>query len=77
MRQVKLFLIKTCRFVYNDQRALGSHWRTTTGTNGAEVFSDRFYIIKDAEGFYFKLRMMKMSNEEGYRGYPEFEYQPL
>ncbi len=64
-------------FVYNDQRALGSNWRTTTGANGAEVFSDRFYIIKDAEGFYFKLRMMKMSNEEGYRGYPEFEYQPL
>lgn len=64
-------------FITNDQRTIGSNWRTTTGPKGAEVFSDRFYILKDSDGFYFKLRFLKMLNNDGYRGFPEFEYEPL
>ncbi len=69
--------IKASEFVSNDQRVIGSNWRTTTGPNGAEVFTDRFYILKDADGFYFKIRFLRMKNSEEYRGFPQFEYQPL
>ncbi len=69
--------IEVSRFIFNDQRAIGDKWRTTTGANGAQVYGDRFFIIKDAEGFFFKLRFNKMTNDKGERGYPEFEYEIL
>ena len=65
------------KFIKNDQRVIGSNWRTTTGPNGAEVFSDRFYVLKDAEGILFKILFTRMKNTEGYRGFPEFEFKPL
>lgn len=69
--------IEASKFIFNDQRAIGDHWRTVTGSNGAQVYGDRFYIIKDAEGFFFKLRFNKMMNDKGERGYPQFEYEIL
>jgi hypothetical protein len=44
---------------------------------GLEVYGDRFYIIKDAEGYYFKLRFTRMTSTAGERGRPQFEYKPL
>ena len=69
--------IDPSKFVTNDQRTIGSNWRTTTGTNGAEVYNNRFYIIKNSDGHYFKLRFLLMKNDQGYRGYPQFEYKTL
>lgn len=69
--------IDVSKFVKDDQRIIGSNWRTATGNNGPEVFSDRFYVLKNAEGFYYKIRFIKMLNDEGYRGHPQFEYKPL
>ncbi|MCL8537439.1 HmuY family protein [Chryseobacterium gallinarum] len=68
------------KFISNDQRAIGDKWRTTTGTaeiQGAFVYTDRFFVIKDAAGFYFKLRFNKMKNVDGERGYPNFVFDPL
>jgi len=66
-------------FVYNDQRAIGSNWRSTvSGTTSTPVVkSDRFYVLKDAEGFLFKIRFISMLDENNMRGYPQFEYEPL
>ena len=69
--------IDASKFIYNDQRAIGDHWRTVTGSNGAQVYGNRFYVIKSSDGFFFKLRFNKMMNEKGVRGYPQFEYKPL
>lgn len=69
--------IDASKFIFDDQRAIGDHWRNVTGTNGAQVYGDRFFVIKDAEGFFFKLRFNKMMNEKGERGYPQFEYEIL
>ncbi len=69
--------IDVSKFSFTDHRTIGANWRTVTGTNGLEVYGDRFYIVKDPEGFYYKLRFLRMTSEEGERGYPQFEYEPL
>lgn len=65
------------KFIFHDQRTIGSNWRTTTGTNGAEVYSNKFYVLKDSDGFFFKIRFLRMKDDQNYRGYPQFEYKPL
>ena len=65
------------KFISNDQRTIGSNWRTTTGTNGAEVYSNKFYVLKDSDGFYFKIRFLRMKDDQNNRGFPQFEYKPL
>lgn len=76
--------IEESKFVYNDQRVIGANWRNPVGTNGLEVYGDRFYIIKDADGFYFKLRFTRLTKaikdnegEAGERGFPSFDFKPL
>lgn len=69
--------IDQSKFIHNDQRIIGANWRNPVGVNGLEVYGDRFYIIKDAEGFYFKLRFTRLTNTAGERGRPQFEYKPL
>ncbi|WES97936.1 HmuY family protein [Chryseobacterium arthrosphaerae] len=69
--------IDPSQFIYNDQRAIGGNWRNPVGANGLEVYGDRFYVIKDAEGYYFKLRFTRITNTAGERGRPQFEYKPL
>ena len=69
--------IDQSKFIYNDQRAIGANWRNPVGANGLEVYGDRFYVIKDAEGYYFKLRFTRLTNTSGERGFPQFEYKPL
>lgn len=68
--------IDQTKFVYNDQRVIGSNWREA-GPSGSQVKSTVFYVIKDAEGYYFKLRFKNMTDEKGERGHPQFEYKPL
>lgn len=63
------------KFVYNDHRVIGSSWRTTYG--GAKVFTDRFYVLKDSKGNLFKLKFLNMTDKDGRRGYPKFEYKLL
>lgn len=63
------------KFVYNDHRVIGSSWRTTYG--GAKVYTDRFYVLKDSKGNLFKLKFLNMTDKDGRRGYPKFEYSLL
>ncbi len=54
---------------------IGNNWRATQpGSNGAK--QDRFYIIKDTNGNYYKLKCLAMGagNDGGTRGKPEFKY---
>lgn len=66
--------VEESRFIYNDHRAIGSNWRIVPG---AIVRKDRFYVLKDSQGILYKIRFISMSDEEGYRGYPQFEFDPL
>ncbi|WP_028121483.1 HmuY family protein [Epilithonimonas tenax] len=64
-------------FIRTDQRTIGANWRNPVGTNGLEVYGDRFYVIKDPEGFFYKLKFLRMTNDKGERGHPMFQYKPL
>lgn len=72
--------VDAVKFIFNDQRAIGSNWRVTAvpGGSSPHIQGNVFFIIKDAEGFMFKLRFNKMSDDKtGERGHPQFEYEPL
>ena len=53
---------------------IGSNWRSTQPATGAKT--DRFYLIKDANGNYYKLKCLAMGvgGDGGTRGKPEFKY---
>lgn len=55
-----------------DLRTIGSSWREVA--DGKKLFNNIYYIIKDAKGNYYKMRMLTFLNEKGERGYPKFEY---
>jgi len=54
-----------------DQRTIGSNWRSVTPI---ELYSDRFYVIKDPAGNVYKLRFTSMLSQSGERGNPTFQY---
>ncbi len=53
---------------------IGSTWRSTQPATGAK--KDRFYIIKDAAGNYYKFKCLAMGvgTDGGTRGKPQFKY---
>ncbi|NBL65062.1 hypothetical protein GV828_07595 [Flavobacterium sp. NST-5] len=67
-----------------DQRNIGSNWRSTsiTGPGGFPVSqfvlrTDRFFVIKDPAGNIYKLKFTGGANAAGERGYPTFQYAKL
>lgn len=58
-----------------DQRVIGSSWRNGGGENSLpSIRTDRFYVVKDTEGNYYKVKLLTMTNAAGERGYVSFEY---
>jgi hypothetical protein len=53
--------------------------QTTIGSNWRDVFTrtvtvNTFFILKDANNNYYKIRFLDLVNSNGERGYPRFEY---
>lgn len=62
----------------NDQRSIGSSWRNGGGPGTLPSLKENvYYIINDANGNYYKLKFLALTNEVGERGYPQFEYSLL
>jgi hypothetical protein len=58
-----------------DQRIIGANWRSGGGpTTLPSIRTDRFYVVKDAAGNYYKVKFLAMTNDAGERGYPTLEY---
>lgn len=58
-----------------DQRTIGANWRSGGGpTTLPSIKTDRFYVVKDAAGNYYKIKFLAMTNDAGERGYPALEY---
>jgi hypothetical protein len=66
----------------DDQRNIGSNWRSTTGgvdANGNPVSNltiktDRFFVVKDPAGNLYKLKFTGGLSDTGERGFPKFQY---
>ncbi|QDO93038.1 hypothetical protein FNB79_03290 [Formosa sediminum] len=62
----------------NDQRNIGSSWRNGGGPDTLPTLKESvFYIVQDANGNYYKLKFLALTNASGVRGYPEFIYSLL
>jgi hypothetical protein len=60
----------------SDQRTIGSSWRNVI--NADKVIIDTiFYIIKDPNGNFYKLKFTALLSDSGIRGFPEFKYNLL
>jgi hypothetical protein len=58
-----------------DQRAIGANWRSGGGPGSLpSIKTDRFYVVKDVTGNYYKVKFLAMTNDAGVRGYPTLEY---
>lgn len=64
------------KLVFSGQRdAIGGKWRATSQQGQPSLKTDRFYVVKDAAGNYYKLKFVSFSgNDGGERGRPEIEY---
>lgn len=61
-----------------DRRFIGSNWRIGGGPDTLPTLAENvFFILKDPDGNYYKLRFTALLNEDGIRGYPAFEYKLL
>lgn len=56
------------------QNAIASDWRAGGGPGTSpSVRSDRYYILKDADNNYYKLKFTALTNGNNERGYPAYE----
>lgn len=72
---VDLLLAQSLTFNANRDN-IGYDWKTFNGTT-YEVSSGKTYIIKDHEGYFYKLRFIDFYDDFGEKGTPTFEYQKL
>lgn len=57
------------------QTTIGSDWRIGGGPNTPPaVREDRYYIIKDGDNNYYKVKFLSLTNNDGERGHPKFEF---
>ncbi len=60
------------------QRAIGSGWRVGGGPGTTpHVKDDVFYILKDIQGNYYKLKFLTLTDTNGVRGNTQFQYKLL
>ena len=63
-----------------DVNFISNKWRSVASPSPGSVTavrSDRFYIIRDKSGKYYKLAFTKMLNGTGERGYPAIQFTEL
>jgi hypothetical protein len=55
---------------------IGSNWRSTAPPTPVGAYPNRFYLIKDGNGNYYKLKCLSMGagTDGGTRGKPRFQY---
>ena len=57
------------------QRAIGSSWRVGGGPGTTpHIKEDVFYILKDVQGNYYKLKFLTLTDNDGVRGNTQFQY---
>jgi len=58
--------------------AIGENWRMGGGPNsGPALYTDRYFVLQDAEGNHFKILFTRLTSTEGERGKPEFTFERI
>lgn len=58
----------------NSQISIGTDWRAGGGPGSAPAaYDNRFYIVRDGDGNYYKIRFTGLTNSSNERGYPSYE----
>jgi hypothetical protein len=59
----------------NNADAIGYDWKSfDIDDTKYSIIPNKFYIVKDLEGNYYKLRFLDFFSDSGERGYPKFEF---
>ncbi len=62
----------------SNRDVIGYNWKHYSFSSSSyEVSENINYIIKDKSGYYWKLHFIGFYNDQGIKGYPQFEYQRL
>lgn len=61
-------------FIYDDRTVISSSWRSTSQGIAYDYI---YYILKDADGNYYKVQFTALLSENGERGYSQFKYELL
>jgi hypothetical protein len=57
---------------------IGYNWKYYNFNDAVyTVNTQQTYVIQDVEGYYYKLRFIGFYNQQGEKGYPQFEFQRL
>ena len=65
-------------FSYNKNAGqIGFAWKEFTFNVGYFIYDDRFYMLKDPSGYYYKIRFLDFYDALGNKGTASFEYQRL
>ncbi|MFK7030895.1 HmuY family protein [Flavobacterium oreochromis] len=62
-----------------DQRIIGSNWRIGGSQFGGlpSIKTDRFYVLKDIQSNYYKIKFLTLTNDKGERGNTKIQYSLL
>ncbi|MDC6365694.1 MULTISPECIES: HmuY family protein [Flavobacteriaceae] len=66
--------VEESSFVYDDRAIIASGWRDAFG---GVLKDDRYYVLKDAAGNYYKMMFTAYVSNEGERGNAQFTYERL
>ena len=70
--------VEEASLVFNDHSTVGSGWRSVNiFTGDLNIKDDRYYILKDASGNFYKIKFTAAVDNSGERGYPQFVYERL
>ncbi|MFW5760593.1 MAG: HmuY family protein [Cyclobacteriaceae bacterium] len=60
----------------SDQNAIGDSWRQGGGPNSApSLFTDRYFVLQDDDGQFYKIQFTRLTTPGGERGFPEFIFE--
>ncbi len=72
-------LQQTENLTFNSEiNAIGSSWRRGGGPGSSPaVLDDRFFVLNDSQGNYYKVRFISMYDDDNERGFTSFEFEIL
>lgn len=72
-------LSDTSAYSFTDRAdEIGYDWKIRNSLdNSFTIDPNKYFILKDQNGFYFKIRFTDFYNDQGQKGYPTFEIQKL